>query len=200
MHKIIDDSYGKHLWEIYLESIRPDRTVDFALPSSTHSAAQASSAEALQLSPERIFGSIRMLDDGDFLILFLIIAQIKEELYTAIKVSNFTQFSTWNDLEIPGACGSYIAELDNSFTLNIAQIENSFVLDEIDAYTFIQLEGVWSAEGNRFSGKPLYWNDIGHWRAQFRIKEHEITCVYRVGNIYSLPARSGYPSWSERGG
>lgn len=180
MIKTLDDSYGKNLWEMYLESVRPERDEPFPLPEIPPLPLETASADPLQFSPDRIFGSVRMLDDGEFLILFMVIAQTDTDTYKAIKVSNFTQFGTYFDLEFMSANGSYIAELDNAFNLSTEQVRNSVVLDETDAYTFIQLESAWSAEGNQFSGKPLYWESIGRWRAQFRIKEHEITCAYRV--------------------
>lgn len=193
MIKTLDDSYGKILWEMYLESVRPERVEPFPLPASPPLPLETASADPLQFSPERFFGSIRLLDDGDFLILFTIIAQLDADRFTALKVSNFTQFGIWCDLGFLGTNGEYIAELDNSFTLSLQQVMDSVVLDETDAYTFLQIEGASSAEGNLFSGKPLYWENIGHWRAQFRIKEHEITCAYRPPSVRSPGASLWIP-------
>ncbi|MCB5246709.1 MAG: hypothetical protein LHW57_01610 [Candidatus Cloacimonetes bacterium] len=193
MFKILDDSYGKNLWEMYLESIRPEHGDQITWPSAAPPLAEAVSADPLQFTPERVFGNVRLLSDSDFLILYMVIAQIAEDRFTALKVSNFKQFGTYFDLEFPGANGSYIAELDNAFTLSREQILGSVVLDETDAYTFGQLEGAWLAEGNRFSGKPLYWENIGRWRAQFRIKEHELTCAYRIPSVNSLTASLWIP-------
>lgn len=179
------DSHGEILWKMYLESVRPERVEPFTLPESPPLPLETASVDPLQFSPERLFGSVRLLDDGDFLILYLIVAQIDAERYTALKVSTFTQFGTWFDLGFMGANGEYIAELDNSFTLSREQIRDSVVLDETDAYTFLQIEGSCSAQGNLFSGKPLYWEHIGRLRAQFRIKEHELTCAYRTPSVRS---------------
>lgn len=187
------DSHGITLWKMYLESVRPERVEPFPLPDSPPLPLERASADPLQFSPERLFGSIRLLDDGDSLILYLIVAQIDADRYTALKVSTFTQFGTRLDLGFMGTNGEYIAELDNSFTLSREQIRDSVVLDETDTYTFLQIEGACSDQGNLFSEQTLYREPIGHWRAQFRIREHELTCAYRTPSVRSPAAALWIP-------
>ncbi|MDZ4181319.1 MAG: hypothetical protein U1B83_00475, partial [Candidatus Cloacimonadaceae bacterium] len=128
------------------------------------------------LSPKRILGSIRMMSDGQYLIQYIVIAQISDKLFQSIKVSSFVQFSSSGDVTIAGQNGLYFTEFDNAFVVEIWELEESVVLDMVDEFTFMELEEIWHYEDRR---RVTQGGAIKSLLSRFRIKEHEITCALR---------------------
>ncbi len=193
MIRQLDTSFGKTLYEAYLESIsscEPPRR----LPAASRDAGLETRPEPFtQLGPERIFGSIRVFDDGEHLILFTVVEQVDRDLYRALKVSDMLDFQSYWDLPFAALCGSYIAELDNAFLIHAGEISQSLPVDEVDGHTFMQLEGVWANSSGRAGLKPLYISKLDEWSQRFRIKEHELTCAFRSREAWDTEFRLWIP-------
>lgn len=191
MYRILSDDKAESLFQVYLETIRssgePGR-IDFPLPEKPSAAQKTPGREAdYMFSPDKIFGNVRLLDDGEYLVHFLVIGQLESGLFIALKVSPFVEFQAKSDLEFVGYAGSYIAELDHSFHLNAEEIASSFILDDVDGYTLMQLESAWEARSDQLEHR-FRLDRFDSWQARFHIQEHELTLSYR-----SREAQSGLP-------
>jgi hypothetical protein len=130
----------------------------------------------------KLIGSIRILEFDGNLIQYLVMGQRPDGMFAALKVNSFTDLGTRSDPGFSSYHNRYIAEMDNSFPLTREEVEASVVLDEIDTYTFIQLEGALEQVASRHPGLSLP-RDLNKWQKQFRLKEHEITCHFRSRDI-----------------
>lgn len=174
------DQYAEVLFHLYLDSILVENSRDgdiapFADERGTGKLVRAAFS-GITLSPKRILGSIRMMSDGQYLIQFIVISQVSDKRFQAIKVSSFVQFSSSADVRIAGQNGLYFAEFDNSFVVEIWELEASVVLDMVDEFTFMELEEIWHNESH---SRVTHREPIESLPSRFRIKEHEITCALR---------------------
>ncbi|MBW6514627.1 MAG: hypothetical protein K0B87_07715 [Candidatus Syntrophosphaera sp.] len=191
MFRILSDDKAESLFQVYLDSIRSSREQDlpsFPLPEKPSAAkGQRGREPEFTFSPDKLLGNVRLLDDGEYLVHFLVIGQAGRGLYTALKVSPFAYFQAKTDLEFAGYAGSYIAELDNSFHLNQDEIAASIILDDVDGYTFMQLESAWEARSGEIAHR-FRLDKFDSWQARFHIQEHELTLSYRSRNtLTGLP-------------
>lgn len=185
MIRLLDKNYGRNLYKTYLQSIQPERVPEIGFSVED---LQVEFDPETQLSHQKVLGSIRMLDNGEHLILYMAVEKLPNGDFRVLKISDMVQFQSHRDLPFKALLGTYIVEFDNAFILHHSEIAGSVVLDEVDDYSFMQITDAWEHESLQPRGKSHYEELMDVWIQIFRIKEHEITCQYR-----SRDTSSKYP-------
>jgi hypothetical protein len=196
MIRTFDEKQAKTLFRAYEDAITAEpQPRDFHLMEEPDTAGQKTlmfEKTPLQMSAGKVLGSIRVLEQGEFLISLLVLSLRKDGMFLAVKVSSFIDLGARNDVEFAGYLGKYIAEPDNVFPLSQDEVGRSVPLDEIDGYTLMQLEEVCRTGSTAVSFYRYQYGEMPtEWHIQFNIKEHELTLDFRSRDI----ARLGTPLW-----
>ncbi len=180
-----DISLYHRLYELYLDSTRAQRIPSFVQEASGQKSASHDEDFAcpdLETEPKPQ-GSIRILNFWDQLISFLVVKELSDSRFLALKVSYFTEFAAEGDLILKAFGGSFVALQENSFILKKRQLLKSIPVDGVGIFDLMKAEDYIEDENYRKQGKLLHKDLPDELRYRFVNQEFELSCELRAMNL-----------------
>ncbi len=122
----------KQLFDLYLESIKPAQNIDLKLKDQT---------KEVQASPGTYTGNIRILDWDNRPVLYIVIDETNLG-YHCLKVSNYIQFASNDDVILPCDGKEILVEIPNAFYLSHSEVSSSILYERIGAFEMLELQRI----------------------------------------------------------
>ncbi|MDY0326191.1 MAG: hypothetical protein RBQ87_08460 [Candidatus Cloacimonadaceae bacterium] len=180
-----DISLYHRLYELYLDSTRAQRVPSFVQEASGQESASRDEDFAcpdLETEPKPQ-GSIRILSFWDRLISFLVVKELSDSRFLALKVSYFTEFAAEGDLILKAFGGRFVALQENSFILKKRQVLKSIPVDGVGIFDLMKAEDYIEDENYRKQGKLLHKDLPDELRYRFVNQEFDLSCELRAMNL-----------------